>query len=140
MIKYAEIKTRKGPRMLPMVTLSNGKTYFIDERLRQLRNIKTPAITSMNMERAQPRWILKNGDKCDDFTRFITVSCAQCGKILFSGTEQHAKRLIIYCTDCASEGSEPPKKPNGTPPPSHTDKGVMKAGAEEVSPVIFLHA
>ena len=42
MIKAPETKTSKGPRMLPRVTLSNGKTYFIDERLNQLRNIKTP--------------------------------------------------------------------------------------------------
>ena len=25
-----------------MITLGNGKTYFIDERLKQLRNIKNP--------------------------------------------------------------------------------------------------
>jgi len=30
------------PRMLPIITLDNGKTYFIDERLRQLRNIHNP--------------------------------------------------------------------------------------------------
>ena len=37
---------RKGtdgvPRRLPAVTLDNGKTYFIDERLRQLRNVHNP--------------------------------------------------------------------------------------------------
>ena len=37
---------RKGtdgmPRRLPTVTLDNGNTYFIDERLKQLRNIKNP--------------------------------------------------------------------------------------------------
>jgi len=37
---------RKGsggmPRRLPAVTLENGKTYFIDERLRQLRNVLDP--------------------------------------------------------------------------------------------------
>jgi len=31
------------PRRLPAITLENGKTYFIDERLKQLRNIKNPA-------------------------------------------------------------------------------------------------
>ena len=30
------------PRQLPAVTLENGKTYFVDERLRQLRNIHNP--------------------------------------------------------------------------------------------------
>ena len=37
---------RKGsdgmPRRLPTITLDNGKTYFIDERLRQLRNVHNP--------------------------------------------------------------------------------------------------
>jgi len=37
---------RKGtdgmPRRLPVVTLDNGKTYFIDERLKQLRNVINP--------------------------------------------------------------------------------------------------
>lgn len=38
------MKTNKStlPRMLPTVTLDNGKTYFIDERLRQMRNVKDP--------------------------------------------------------------------------------------------------
>ena len=40
-------KCKKGtdglPRRLPAITLENGKTYFIDERLKQLRNIKNPA-------------------------------------------------------------------------------------------------
>jgi len=30
------------PRMLPTIKLPNGKTYFVDIRLRQLRNIKNP--------------------------------------------------------------------------------------------------
>ena len=30
------------PRQLPAVTLENGKTYFLDERLRQLRNVHNP--------------------------------------------------------------------------------------------------
>jgi len=30
------------PRRLPTVTLDNGKTYFIDERLKQLRNVFNP--------------------------------------------------------------------------------------------------
>jgi hypothetical protein len=38
---------RKGstdgmPRRLPAITLENGKTYFIDERLRELRNVHNP--------------------------------------------------------------------------------------------------
>ena len=39
-------KYRKGdeemPRRLPAVTLDNGKTYFVDERLKQLRNVHNP--------------------------------------------------------------------------------------------------
>lgn len=34
--------TNGSPRRLPTVTLENGKTYFIDERLRQLRNVHNP--------------------------------------------------------------------------------------------------
>ena len=30
------------PRRLPVVTLENGKSYFVDNRLRQLRNIHNP--------------------------------------------------------------------------------------------------
>ncbi len=30
------------PRKLPKVKMDNGKTYFIDERLRQLRNVDNP--------------------------------------------------------------------------------------------------
>ena len=33
---------QNGPYQLPTVTLENGKTYFVDERLKQLRNIKNP--------------------------------------------------------------------------------------------------
>jgi len=31
------------PRKLPVVKMKNGKTYFIDERLRQLRNVDNPS-------------------------------------------------------------------------------------------------
>ena len=31
----------------------------------------------------------------------INVYCYKCDKILFSGTEKHARGLIIYCPDCA---------------------------------------
>ena len=30
------------PRRLPKIVLDNGRTYFTDERLRQLRNIENP--------------------------------------------------------------------------------------------------
>ena len=30
------------PRRLPVVTLENGKSYFVDKRLRQLRNVHNP--------------------------------------------------------------------------------------------------
>jgi hypothetical protein len=30
------------PRRLPAITLDNGKTYFVDERLKQLRNVHNP--------------------------------------------------------------------------------------------------
>ena len=34
--------TKGMPRRLPVITLKNGKTYFVDERLRQLRNVINP--------------------------------------------------------------------------------------------------
>ena len=34
--------SRGMPRRLPAITLKNGRTYFIDERLRQLRNVHNP--------------------------------------------------------------------------------------------------
>ena len=34
--------TNGMPRRLPAVTLDNGKTYYVDERLRQLRNVINP--------------------------------------------------------------------------------------------------
>ena len=36
----AELAER-APRMLP-TTVIDGRTYFVDERLRQLRNVKNP--------------------------------------------------------------------------------------------------
>lgn len=94
-------KTTNGPRMLPMVTLSNGKTYFIDDRLRQLRNIFSPhdyideyetKLTTADLDKV---W-----KQANDFTQFITVKCSLCGKTLYNGTKRDRKHLIIYCTDC----------------------------------------
>jgi len=36
-----EIKPGR-PRKLPVVRMKDGKAYFIDERLRQLRNVQNP--------------------------------------------------------------------------------------------------
>jgi hypothetical protein len=91
----------KGPKMLPMVTLSNGKTYFIDERLRQLRNIFNPHDYIDEYEsNIQLKDLEEVHRQSDNFTKFITINCAVCGKTLYNGTEKDAKRLIIYCTDC----------------------------------------
>ena len=87
--------------MLPMVKLSNGKTYFIDDRLRQLRNIQNPHDF---IDKYESKLTLADLDEvwkqADDFTQFITVSCARCGKTLYSGPEKDARHLIIYYTDC----------------------------------------
>jgi len=97
------IETR-GPRMLPRVTLSNKKTYFIDERLNQMRNIYDPfdfIDDYMSFLEAEDRDKVK---MCEHkFTNFITISCGKCGKKLFNGTDIQAKRRIIYCTDCATK-------------------------------------
>ena len=92
----------KGPRMLPRVTLSNRKTYFIDARLNQLRNIKTPydyidnymnVLDMDNQDRVKRCELL--------FTDFITVHCSKCNQVLFKGTEHQARNLIIFCADCS---------------------------------------
>ena len=87
--------------MLPRVTLSNGKTYFIDDRLRQLRNINNPHDF---IDKYECKLTITDLDEvwkqANNFTQFITVSCAQCGKTLFNGPEKDARHLIIYCTDC----------------------------------------
>ena len=31
----------------------------------------------------------------------IIVECPECGEVLFRGTRQEAKGLIIYCVDCS---------------------------------------
>ena len=31
----------------------------------------------------------------------VTLSCPECNKVLFKGNKNDAKRLIIYCTNCA---------------------------------------
>ena len=128
MIKAPETKTDKGPRMLPRVTLSNGKTYFIDERLNQMRNIKNPSdyiddyLDVLNREDFE-----KVRRREDLFTQFITVSCGQCNKTLFTGTEQQAKRLIIYCADCSWDEDDSPENraKQDSHSPSHADKGLV---------------
>ena len=122
--KASGIKKSEGPRMLPRVTLSNGKTYFIGERLHQLRNIKNPSDYIDDYLDVLSREDFEKVQRCEHlFTKFITVRCVKCNKVLFSGTEQQAKRLIIYCTDCTSTVSEPPdSQPKGD---SHTDKGLV---------------
>lgn len=101
--KTPEIIKTNGPKMLPMVTLSNCKTYFIDERLRQLRNICNPH-DYIDMDK--DNIILKDFEKVKShsgrYTQFVTISCSKCKKTLFTGTEEQAKHLYIYCTDCVN--------------------------------------
>ena len=42
LLKHVKPDEAKMPRMLPTVTLDDGKTYFVDERLKQLRNVLNP--------------------------------------------------------------------------------------------------
>ena len=92
----------KGPRMLPRVTLSNGKTYFIDARLNQLRNIKTPYDYIDNYMNVLDMDNKDRVKRCELlFTDFITVRCSKCNELLFKGTEHQARNLIIFCADCS---------------------------------------
>ena len=89
-----------GPRMLPRVTLTNGETYFVDEKLNQLRNIKNPCDYIDDYLDVLNREDFEKVRRCEHlFTKFITVKCGKCDKVLFEGTEKQAKNLIIYCTD-----------------------------------------
>ena len=95
-----ELIISNGPRLLPTVTLS-GKTYFLDERLEELRNVRDP-FDSIKLYQDSIR-----ADDWDEiekhfgqYTQFMTVVCSICQKTLFSGTEEEAKRLLIYCTEC----------------------------------------
>lgn len=40
--RSGSVGTSGTPRRLPVVTLENGKSYFVDRRLRQLRNVLNP--------------------------------------------------------------------------------------------------
>ena len=42
LLKNVKPDAGKMPRMLPTITLDDGKTYFVDERLKQLRNVLDP--------------------------------------------------------------------------------------------------
>ena len=93
-----------------------------------MRNIKNPSDYIDDYLDVLNREDFEKVRRCEDlFTQFITVSCGQCNKTLFSGTEQQAKRLIIYCTDCASDdGDSTEKQPKpDSHPTSHTDKGLV---------------
>ena len=93
-----------GPRMLPTVTLINRKTYFFDERINQLWNIKNPDDYIDDCMTALSLKDVETVQRCSGrYTDLITIRCSECWKVLFTGTEQQAKRGAIYCTDCASD-------------------------------------
>ena len=131
MIKAPETKTSKGPRKLPRVTLSNGKTYFIDERLNQLRNVKTPhdfIDNYMNVLNSDDKDRVKRCELL--FTDFITVRCGKCNQVLFKGTEHQARHLIIYCADCSWDDDSLERQPKrDSYPLSHTDKGFVDSSS-----------
>ncbi len=52
----SELRTMKGgmPKWLPIITLENGKKYFIDRRLKQLRNIFNPHVNIDFIAESEP--------------------------------------------------------------------------------------
>ena len=92
------------PRRLPVVTLENGKSYFVDNRLQQLRHIHNP---HDYVDYEGTLKMIKGGERSDHkssavkLDNCIYVYCPECGKLLFFGTQKQAKRLIIYCVDCS---------------------------------------
>lgn len=92
------------PRRLRVVTQKNGKSYFVDNRLRQLRNIHNPNDSidyyGMLLSAEEFNDMVESENKMVRHEEFITVSCPVCGRILFTGTRYQAKRLILYCVQC----------------------------------------
>ena len=94
--------TCNRPRQLPTMR-HKGKLYFIDLRLRELRTV-LPPLEFVPFDSELGREIDEMPDPEEDecLTGYSTVViCPYCSAILFEGKESEAKRLIIYCIDCA---------------------------------------
>ena len=90
-------QNEKTPRRLPSITMDDGKTYFIDERLRELRNIASPHDFIRFSSELEMQCYLGEHETTETE---ITVLCPQCSKVLFKGSKEDTKRLIVYCVDC----------------------------------------
>ena len=86
-------------KRLPSVTVDNGKTYYIDERLRQLRNIACPYDFIQFSSKPEMYYYIEQHETNETE---IIVLCPQCDKVLFKGNQEEVKRLIVYCVDCVS--------------------------------------
>ena len=80
------------PRRLPVTSVGDGKLYFFDKRLRELRNIRDPT-DRIDLRHTKNR-------TTNEADSFIRVICPRCGKLLFRGTKHERKSHILYCVDC----------------------------------------
>ena len=90
------------PRQLPILRYK-GKLYFIDWRLRQFRTVLSPLeIIPFNSELGKKIDAMPEPEEDECIMGYNTViMCPHCGATLFNGKESEAKRLFIYCMNCA---------------------------------------
>ena len=87
--------TNEMPRRLPIIR-HKGKDYFIDWRLREFRPVEPP-LEFIPFDSELGREIDSMPEPERDT---VMVTCPRCGTVLFEGTEEQRKRLIIYCANC----------------------------------------
>ena len=89
------------PKRLPTLK-HKGEKYFIDWRLQEFRPIDRP-FESIPFDSALGRKIVEMPEtqkNVDPTENNVTVTCSSCAKLLFTGSENEARHLIIYCEDC----------------------------------------
>jgi hypothetical protein len=93
--------TNEMPKRLPTVR-HNGEKYFIDWRLQEFRPVDRP-FESIPFDSELGREIDEMPEpqmNANPIENNVTVTCSSCGKLLFAGSENEARHLIIYCEDC----------------------------------------
>ena len=93
--------TNEMPKRLPTVR-HDGKEYFVDWRLMEFRSVEPPlefipfdSELGRKIDEMPTPAINRNPRNGE-----ITVTCSNCGKLLFEGAETEARHLIIFCQDC----------------------------------------
>jgi len=80
-----------------------GKEYFVDWRLKEFRPVDRPFESiPFNSELGREIDERPGNTKmnANPIKTKVTVTCTKCGDVLFVGSENEARQLIIYCEDC----------------------------------------